>query len=82
MLVDEFQDCDELQIEFIKLINQGMNYLQLEMKINVSILLEVLNQSIWLILHSSFKNGKKVYLTTNYRSKKNIVDISKKVNLQ
>ena len=49
MLVDEFQDCDELQIEFIKLINQGNELFAVGDEDHVSILLEVLNQSIWLI---------------------------------
>ena len=49
------------------------------MKINVFIHLEDLNLNIWLNFDKSFNNGEKVYLSTNYRSKKNIVDISKKL---
>lgn len=79
VLVDEFQDCDELQIEFIKLINQGNELFAVGDEDQCIYSFRGSKPKYMVDFHSSFKNGKKVYLTTNYRSKKNIVDISKKL---
>lgn len=79
VLVDEFQDCDELQIEFIKLINQGNELFAVGDEDQCIYSFRGSKPKYMVYFHSSFKNGKKVYLTTNYRSKKNIVDISKKL---
>ena len=79
VLVDEFQDCDELQIEFIKLINQGNELFAVGDEDQCIYSFRGSKRKYMVDFHSSFKNGKKVYLTTNYRSKKNIVDISKKL---
>lgn len=79
VLVDEFQDCDELQIEFIKLINQGNELFAVGDEDQCIYSFRGYKPKYMVDFHSSFKNGKKVYLTTNYRSKKNIVDISKKL---
>lgn len=79
VLVDEFQDCDELQIEFIKLINQGNELFAVGDEDQCIYSFRGSKPEYMVDFHSSFKNGKKVYLTTNYRSKKNIVDISKKL---
>ena len=79
VLVDEFQDCDELQIEFIKLINQGNELFAVGDEDQCIYSFRGSKPKYMVDFHSSLKNGKKVYLTTNYRSKKNIVDISKKL---
>ena len=79
VLVDEFQDCDELQIEFIKLINQGNELFAVGDEDQCIYSFRGSKPKYMVDFQSSFKNGKKVYLTTNYRSKKNIVDISKKL---
>lgn len=79
VLVDEFQDCDELQIEFIKLINQGNELFAVGDEDQCIYSFRGSKPEYMVDFHNSFKNGKKVYLTTNYRSKKNIVDISKKL---
>ena len=49
MLVDEFQDCDELQIEFIKLINQGNELFAVGDEDQCIYSFRGSNQSIWLI---------------------------------
>lgn len=81
VLVDEFQDCDEMQIDFLKLINGG----------NENSLFAVgdEDQCIYSFRGSKpeymvsfdkmFQGGKKYYLSINYRSKMNIVDKSKDV---
>ncbi len=81
VLVDEFQDCDEMQIDFLKLINEGEN--------NSFFAVGDEDQCIYSFRGSKpeymvsfdkiFKGGKKYYLSINYRSKMNIVDKSKDV---
>lgn len=81
ILVDEFQDCDEMQIDFLKLINQG--------KDNSLFAVGDEDQCIYSFRGSKpeymvsfdkiFNGGKKYYLSINYRSKKNIVEKSKDV---
>ena len=81
ILVDEFQDCDEMQIDFLKLINEG--------KDNSLFAVGDEDQCIYSFRGSKpeymvsfdkiFKGGKKYYLSINYRSRKNIVEKSKDV---
>ncbi|MBN1068713.1 ATP-dependent helicase [Clostridium botulinum] len=81
ILVDEFQDCDELQIEFLKLINDGED--------NSLFAVGDEDQCIYSFRGSKpmymvtfdkmFKDSKKHYLSINYRSKDNIVERSKKL---
>ncbi len=81
VLVDEFQDCDEMQIDFLKLINGGEN--------NHLFAVGDEDQCIYSFRGSKpeymvsfdriFKDGKKYYLSINYRSKMNIVGKSKAV---
>ncbi|NFN80490.1 ATP-dependent helicase [Clostridium botulinum] len=81
ILVDEFQDCDELQIEFLKLINDGED--------NSLFAVGDEDQCIYSFRGSKpmymvtfdkmFKDSKKHYLSINYRSKDNIVEKSKKL---
>ncbi|EHI98896.1 UvrD/REP helicase [Clostridium sp. DL-VIII] len=81
VLVDEFQDCDEMQIDFLKLINGGAE--------NSLFAVGDEDQCIYSFRGSKpeymvsfdtmFKEGRKYYLSINYRSKSNIVDKSKEV---
>ena len=81
VLVDEFQDCDEMQIDFLKLINGGEE--------NSLFAVGDEDQCIYSFRGSRpeymvsfdkiFKEGKKYYLSINYRSKSNIVHKSKEV---
>ena len=81
ILVDEFQDCDDLQIEFLKLMTEG------EEKSLFAVGDE--DQCIYSFRGSkpeymvsfdkTFKSAKKYYLHINYRSNKNIIESSKKV---
>ncbi|MDO5518723.1 MAG: ATP-dependent helicase, partial [Clostridium sp.] len=81
ILVDEFQDCDEIQIEFLKLINDGGD--------NSLFAVGDEDQCIYSFRGSKpeymvsfdklFEGGKKYFLSINYRSKKNIVEKSKDV---
>ncbi|NYC31858.1 superfamily I DNA/RNA helicase [Clostridium saccharobutylicum] len=81
ILVDEFQDCDEMQIDFLKLINDGDN--------NSLFAVGDEDQCIYSFRGSKpeymvsfqkiFNEGKKYYLSVNYRSRMNIVNKSKDV---
>lgn len=81
ILVDEFQDCDELQIEFLKLMNEDSE--------NSLFAVGDEDQCIYsfrgskpeymVIFNEIFSKGKKYYLSKNYRSNKNIIEASKKV---
>ncbi|OFS22652.1 MULTISPECIES: ATP-dependent helicase [Clostridium] len=81
ILVDEFQDCDEMQIDFLKMINDESE--------NSLFAVGDEDQCIYSFRGSKpeymvsfdkiFENGKKHYLSINYRSKKNIVEKSKQV---
>lgn len=79
VLVDEFQDCDELQVEFLKLINSGNELFAVGDEDQCIYSFRGSKPEYMVYFDKSFNNGKKVYLSTNYRSKKNIVDISKKL---
>ncbi|WP_300348779.1 ATP-dependent helicase [Clostridium sp.] len=77
ILVDEFQDCDEIQLEFLRLINNNVFCVGDE------------DQSIYSFRGASpkcminfkelFEENENVYLKYNYRSLKNIVDLSKEI---
>ena len=76
ILIDEFQDCDEIQIDILKLLNKdnfifavgdedqciyGFRGSKPECMVNFEI---------------HFKEGKKIFLNTNYRCPKSVVNIS------
>lgn len=77
ILVDEFQDCDSIQLEFLSLINNNTYCVGDE------------DQSIYsfrgatpeamINFHKYFKESEKIYLKYNYRSLENIVSLSSKV---
>lgn len=79
VLVDEFQDCDELQIEFLKMINEENELFAVGDEDQCIYSFRGSKPEYMVEFDKSFPNGKKVYLSTNYRSKKNIIDISKKL---
>ncbi len=81
ILVDEFQDCDEMQLEFLKLMNKDST--------NSLFAVGDEDQCIYSFRGSKpeymvsfgeiFEDGKKHYLSLNYRSRHNIVESSKQV---
>ena len=81
VLVDEFQDCDEMQIDFLKLINEGEdNHLFAVGDEDQCIYSFRGSKPEYMVSFDNiFKGGKKYYLSINYRSKMNIVDKSKAV---
>lgn len=79
VLVDEFQDCDELQIEFLRTINDGNELFAVGDEDQCIYSFRGSKPEYMVDFDKCFKEGKKVYLSTNYRSKNNIVNISKKL---
>lgn len=79
ILVDEFQDCDDLQIEILKLLNINNNIYAVGDEDQCIYSFRGSCPQYMVIFHEVFNNGKKKYLTINYRSGRKIVDISKKV---
>jgi len=77
MLVDEFQDCDSLQIEMLKLLNKGNNLYAVGDEDQCIYGFRGSRPDCMVNFHKIFSDGKKIYLNINYRSVCNIVDISK-----
>ena len=79
VLVDEFQDCDELQVEFLKLINRNNFLFAVGDEDQCIYSFRGSKPEYMVSFNDIFENGKKLYLSVNYRSNENIVDGSKKV---
>ncbi|NLZ35462.1 ATP-dependent helicase [Clostridium isatidis] len=79
VLVDEFQDCDELQMEFLKLINKDNSIFAVGDEDQCIYSFRGSKPEYMVAFDKIFKGGKKVYLSINYRSSKNIVEVSKKI---
>lgn len=77
ILVDEFQDCDETQVNFLKLINTNIFCVGDEDQCIYSF--RGSSPSYMVNFTNEFTNGHKVYLKYNYRSAKSIVSLSKNV---
>ena len=81
ILVDEFQDCDQLQIDFLSLMNENSE--------NSLFAVGDEDQCIYsfrgskpeymVTFQNIYNGGEKYYLSKNYRSSKNIIEASKKV---
>ena len=81
ILVDEFQDCDDLQMDFLKMmIENGDNSLFAVGDEDQCIYSFRGSKPRYMVIFDDiFENAKKYYLSKNYRSNKNIIDISKKL---
>ena len=77
ILVDEFQDCDNTQVEFLRLMNANLFAVGDEDQCIYSF--RGSNPAVIVDFEKEFLDAKKIYLKYNYRSKKDIVAISKKV---
>lgn len=77
ILVDEFQDCDNIQIELLRMLNQDNNIFAVGDEDQCIYSFRGSNPKCMVDFHSYFVNGKKIYLSNNYRSRKNIIEVSK-----
>ncbi|WP_207729606.1 MULTISPECIES: ATP-dependent helicase [Clostridium] len=79
VLVDEFQDCDELQIEFLKMMNDTNSLFAVGDEDQCIYSFRGSKPEYMVTFDKIFKGGRKYYLSKNYRSNKNIIQASKKV---
>ncbi|MCR1952792.1 MULTISPECIES: ATP-dependent helicase [unclassified Clostridium] len=79
ILVDEFQDCDELQIQFLKLINHENSLFAVGDEDQCIYSFRGSKPEYMVRFDEIFPKAKKIYLSINYRSNENIVEASKEV---
>ena len=80
ILVDEFQDCDQLQIDFLRMMNHKNNDLFAVGDEDQCIYSFRGSKPEYMVIFDKIYNGgKKYFLSKNYRSNKNIIEASKKV---
>lgn len=78
ILVDEFQDSDDVQVDILKLLNKDNNIFVVGDEDQCIYSFRGANPSYIVNFKDIFKQGKTLYLSTNYRSKQNIVRLSMK----
>lgn len=79
VLVDEFQDCDELQMTFLKMMNENNSLFAVGDEDQCIYSFRGSKPEYMVTFQEIFNEGKKFYLSMNYRSNKNIVEASKEV---
>ncbi|MDD6796477.1 MAG: ATP-dependent helicase [Clostridiaceae bacterium] len=81
ILVDEFQDCDQLQIDFLRMMNEDENDSLFAVGDEDQCIYSFRGSKpeYMVTFDKIFKDSTKYYLSTNYRSNKNIIEASKKV---
>lgn len=79
ILVDEFQDCDLIQIKLLQMLNETSNTFAVGDEDQCIYTFRGSKPECMMDFDKYFENGEKIYLHLNYRSKKNIVDISEKL---
>ena len=79
ILVDEFQDCDNIQVSFLLLMNKDNELFAAGDEDQCIYSFRGSKPEYMVNFHETFKNGVKVKLLTNYRSKNNIVEVSKRL---
>ncbi|WP_251859733.1 ATP-dependent helicase [Clostridium sp. Marseille-Q2269] len=77
ILVDEFQDCDILQINILQMLCNGNSLFAVGDEDQCIYSFRGSKPECMVNFSQYFQNGEKIYLRYNYRSPKNIVNISK-----
>lgn len=77
ILVDEFQDCDKLQIELLQMIGENNSIFAVGDEDQCIYGFRGSRPDCMVDFDKYFKGGKKVFLRMNYRSSENIVQLSK-----
>ncbi|MDS1002799.1 ATP-dependent helicase [Clostridium sporogenes] len=77
ILVDEFQDCDTLQINILQMLCNGNSLFAVGDEDQCIYSFRGSKPECMVNFNDYFENGEKIYLRYNYRSPKNIVDISR-----
>lgn len=78
ILVDEFQDSDDIQIEILTLLKGNNHIFAVGDEDQCIYSFRGANPIHMVDFKDKFLNGKTLYLSTNYRSRKNIVSLSMK----
>jgi len=76
ILVDEFQDCDPMQVEILKLLNEENSIFAVGDEDQCIYGFRGSNPECMVGFSNHFEGGGKLPLSTNYRCPKNIVEIS------
>lgn len=79
ILVDEFQDCDSLQIELLTLLNDHNSLFAVGDEDQCIYSFRGSKPEFMVKFDKVFNGGKKQFLAYNYRSVKNIVEVSKAI---
>lgn len=79
ILVDEFQDCDKLQIDILKLIGGNSSMFAVGDEDQCIYGFRGSNPICMVNFNRYFKDGKKLFLKKNYRSVRNLVEMSQSV---
>lgn len=79
VLVDEFQDCDDLQITFLKMMNKNNSLFAVGDEDQCIYSFRGSKPEYMVTFKEIFNGGEKIYLSINYRSNENIVEASKEV---
>lgn len=79
LLVDEFQDCDLLQLKFLKLLNPKSSIFAVGDEDQCIYSFRGSRPDFMVNFQEHFQNAKKYYLCINYRSMQNIVEVSKEL---
>ena len=79
ILVDEFQDCDNMQISILRLLNEGNSLFAVGDEDQCIYGFRGSNPNCMVKFDKYFSHGEKVFLYKNYRSGKSIVELSKKL---
>jgi len=79
ILVDEFQDCDSMQVEILKLLNEENSIFAVGDEDQCIYGFRGSNPQCMVDFSEHFVGGEKLPLSTNYRCPKNIVEISMNV---
>ncbi|MFD3156390.1 ATP-dependent helicase [Haloimpatiens sp. FM7330] len=76
ILVDEFQDCDSIQIDMLKLLNENNSIFAVGDEDQCIYGFRGAKPECMVDFDKNFKEGKKIYLRMNYRNPSNIVHLS------
>ncbi|ERI90141.1 UvrD/REP helicase [Clostridiales bacterium oral taxon 876 str. F0540] len=79
MLIDEFQDCDDIQLQILKLLNQYNSIFAVGDEDQCIYSFRGSRPDYMVDFDKQFKGGTKIHLSTNYRSTKNIVSAAAKL---
>ena len=79
ILVDEFQDCDSMQVEILRLLNESNSIFAVGDEDQCIYGFRGSKPECMVEFSEHFKGGEKLPLSTNYRCPKNIVEISMNV---